>query len=274
MSRLSLLPLEPGEAAALQRTASRLERLLDASDKFVGPSTEPPVPGSPMDRARQADLGEPYDFGYFLLFAAEDHLRTVLTVIKSGSLPGFSLYSLLRVAGEAIVRCRHLVDPDLTEVQRLARGMNERLDNLVEQRKAKPDAEGLKHYAEKVSHLEQRAMTNGITPVGGPPATSIRGFGEQQPSVFDLFEKYFDAGSTTCRFLGGYVHIKPWVALRRRRAQPSADPKVSNVPTDIEVPTFTAVVDSMLDVHDADVGYWLALAGYPPEVWRQAKKGT
>jgi hypothetical protein len=178
----------------------------------------------------------------------------VLTVVKSGYLPGFSLYSLLRVAGEAIVRCRHLVDPDLTETQRLARGMNERLDNLVEQRKANPDAEGLKHYADKVGHLERRAVANGITPVGGPPATAIKGFYEQQPSVFDLFEKYFLAGSTTCRYLGGFVHIKPWVALPRRRAQTSADPKVSNVPTDIEVPIFTAVVDSMLDVHDANVG--------------------
>jgi hypothetical protein len=107
----------------LQKTATRLERLLDASDKFVGDATDPPLAGSAIARAREADLGEPYDFGYFLLFAAEDHLRTVLTVIKSGYLPGFSLYSLLRVAGEAIVRCRHLVDPDLTETQRLARGM-------------------------------------------------------------------------------------------------------------------------------------------------------
>jgi hypothetical protein len=141
---------------------------------------------------------------------------------------------------------------------------------LLSSARHKPDAEGLKHYADKVGHLERRAVANGITPVGGPPPTSIKGFDEQQPSVFDLFEKYFLAGSTTCRYLGGFVHIKPWVALPRRRAQPTADPKVSNVPTDIEVPIF--VVDSMLDVHDANVSYWLALAGYPPEVWREAKK--
>jgi len=272
LTQISHLPLDPGEAAKLQQTATRLERLLEASDKFVGPSSDPPVAGSRFDRARKADLGEPYDFGYLLLFAGEDHLRTLLTVIKSGYLPGFSLYSLLRVAGEAIVRCRHLLDPAITETERFARGLNERLDNLVEQRKAKPDAEGLKHYADRLSHLEGRALANGITPIGGPPATSIKGFGAVQPSIFDLFDTYFVAGSTTCRYLGAFIHIKPWVVIRRERAQPTSDPRVANVPTDINVHLFTDVVDGMLDVHDACVGYWLGLAGYPPEVWREAKK--
>jgi hypothetical protein len=58
----------------LQKTATRLERLLEASDKFVGDATDPPLPGSAIARAREADLGEPYDFSFVI--SGSSHLPT------------------------------------------------------------------------------------------------------------------------------------------------------------------------------------------------------
>src|SRR5438876_6248048 len=133
--QLDQIQMTREEAEALQREGSRLERILEASNMFVRSSVEPPVPNQPMDFAFKADLREAYDIAYLLLFSAEDHLRTILMILKTGPLPCFALLTLIRAAAEADVRCRYLVEPSITETQRLARGMNERLDNLKEQKK-------------------------------------------------------------------------------------------------------------------------------------------
>src|SRR2546428_4663666 len=161
--QLQQMEMTREEAEALQREASRLDRILEASNTFVRPSVEPPVPNSPMEQANRADLREAYDMSYLLLFSAEDHLRTVLMILKAGPLPCFALLTLIRAAAEADVRCRHLLDPLITETERLARGMNERLDNLQEQRKVDaPQAD--MHYPQRGAPLEQPAKANGIAP--------------------------------------------------------------------------------------------------------------
>jgi hypothetical protein len=74
-------------------------------------------------------------------------------------------------------------------------------------------------------------------------------------------------------FLSGYVHSKPWVAMQAHRAKPSAHPGVADVATDLNVVLFVAVLKVVLDIHDFNIAQWLRLAGYPPEVWTNAKKG-
>ncbi len=265
------------EVEALQKEATRLERLLQASDRFVRASAEPPVPNSPMDLAKKSDLRDAYDIAYLLLFSAEDHLRMIQIVLKEGPLPAFSLFTLLRAAADAIVRCRHLLDPTITETQRLARGLNERLDNLEQQRKAASDQQAAKqHYEERVAHLEERAIANGITPLRKTEAGPITAFGEPRKNVVDLFAAYFPGGtgSLAYRVLSGYVHSKPWITLPSHRAQASSEPGVALVATDLNVFLFVGVLGAILDVHDANIGYWLMLAGYPGEVWANAKKDS
>jgi hypothetical protein len=275
MSRqLQQMEMTREEAEALQREGSRLDRILEASNMFVRPSVEPPVPNSPMKQANKADLREAYDMSYLLLFSAEDHLRTILMILKTGPLPCFALLTLIRAAADADVHCRHLLEPLITETERLARGLNERLDNLKEQRKG-DDPQADKHFKDRVDHLEQRAKANGITPLYSKGGGAIHAFGEPMKTDRDLFAQYLPggAGSTAFSFLSGYVHSKPWVTVQASRAKPSAEPGIADVATDLNVLLFTAILKIVLDIHDFNIGQWLRLAGYPPEVWANAKKG-
>jgi hypothetical protein len=57
--------------------------------------------------------------------------------------------------------------------------------------------------------------------------------------------------------LSGYVHSEPWVQIQILRAQPSSDPDVVDVPSDLNVPFSVEVLNAVLDIHDASVGHWL-----------------
>jgi hypothetical protein len=276
MSHIALIDMTAEEAAALQPEVTRLARLLSASEKFTADAADPPVPGSRMDKAYTADLRDAYTIAQLLIHAGEDHLRTVLIVFKTGPLPCFALYTLVRAAADAVVRAKHLLDPAISEQARLARGMNERLDNLTQQAKV-GDPNDRTHYDQRVEHMEKRALANGITPLRETrkdgTAGKIIGFGEPVRKDLELFSRYLPAGSTAFRVLSGYVHSKPWVLAPGYKAQPSSDPKVGMVPTDMDIRMFVAVLTTVLDLYDESVGHWLTLAGYPAEVWTNAKQG-
>ncbi len=270
MAKVTETNLTAQEMAALQKVATRLERLLRASQDFVGPAVQPPVPSSRMDIANKADLRDAYEMAGLLILTVDDHLQTVQDVIQSGRLPIFALYSLLRPAADAAVRCRHLVDAKITETQRLARGLNERFDNLREQNKVLPTAQGAALYKQRITHLEQRAAANSIAVVSDKNGKTI-GFEEKVPEDLDLFTAYLPAGSTAFRFLSGNVHSKPWVQLQFDQAQPTADPNTLIAPAQLNVVLFAAVLSAILDLHDDNIGFWLSLAGYPDDVWTTAK---
>ena len=264
------IPLSPEDTARLERIISQLNRVLDASDRFVSTSIDAPLAGSPMKAAYQANLRDPYQQAYLLLVAAADHLRTIVDLVKQGRLPQFALYTLLRSAGEAAVRARHLLDPMLDERQRLARGLNERLDNIEEARKVETSEPF--DYDAKIDHLEERASANDIMPLRKSAISPITAFGEPRKNVIDLFGLYLPAGSLAFRFLCGFTHSMMWTLIQRERAQPTSDPTVARVPTDLNVPLFTTVLATVVRLHDKNCGYLLQLGGYPADVWNMAKK--
>jgi hypothetical protein len=258
------------EQAALNFVGEKLFRLADdPAIAFVLDSINPPVPDSRHARATKADLRDAYDYGGHLIFATHDHLRTILAVIKSGSLPSYALYTLVRPAAEAAVRARHLLVPTISENERLARGLNERLDNLGEQRKAGVDV------AKAIDHLVQRATKNGIAVKWSEPKPGrkreIVGFAEPVMNDFDFFKKYLRAGTVAYRFLGGHVHSKPWVQLPRNRARPTPTPTISSISTEINLMVFCSILDSVLGLHDGNIGHVLVLSGYPISVWDNMK---
>jgi hypothetical protein len=279
--QLSTVAMNPAEQALLQGPMSRITILLAASDRFVRSSTEPPVAGFPMGSAKKAQLYDAYEQAYRLLFSAEDHLRTVLSVFTGKDpLPIFSPFTLLRAAADPLMRCRHLLDSGLSESDRLARGLNERLDNLKEQRKAHALLPGQvlnaqTHYDNRVADLENRAKANGIKPKPDSKGKTI-GFNETVAEDIELFAAYLPggAGSLAFRVLSGYVHSKPWIQYDPSDAQATSDPNWMVIPKSLDVPTFAAVLKAVLSVHDTCIGQWLALAGYPPSVWYQAKGGS
>jgi len=278
--QLSTITMTLQEQALLQEQAVRLAAQLQASDRSVRRFTEPPVPGKRMETAKKANLYDAYEQGYRLMFSAEDHLRALLgTLTGNAPVPIFAPFTLVRAAADPLVRCRHLVDPRISESNRLARGLNERLDNLAEQRKVQALLPGQepaakKHYSDCVAHLEKRATVNGITPVPDKTGKTI-GFNERVPEDIELFAAHLPGGvgSLAFRVLSGYVHSKSWIQYDPSDAQATADPNFKVIPASLDVPTFAAVLKAILDLHDTCVANWLELAGYPPEVWAGAKAG-
>jgi len=157
--RAALVAPTAQEQAALNAVTEKLIRISDETIDFVLDSIDPPAPGSPFAVATKADLRDAYDYAGHLIYATHDHLRTILAIIKLGSLPSYAMYTLLRPAAEAAVRAKHLLVPTISETERLARGLNERLDNLNEQRRAGADARDI---AKRIDHLAKRATANGI----------------------------------------------------------------------------------------------------------------
>lgn len=273
-SQIVEVTMGPEEVSALQRVATRLHRLLAVSGRFVTESLDRPVQGSRMERAYTADLSDAYGLARACVFSAEDHLRTLLLILKTGPLPSYSLYTLLRAACEADVRARYFLDPGISEQERLARALNERLDNLDEQRKVNPATQQA-HYDSRIAHLEKRAVANGIKVLrsqkGSAPGR-IAAFGEPQKSELELFSAYLPGGSLAFRFMSGFVHSKPWVQLPMNRAEPTSDPTIVNIRTDVDVLVFASVLDTEVDLHDEVINLMLILAGYPAAAWSEAKK--
>lgn len=126
-----------------------------------------------------------------------------------------------------------------------------------------------------IDHIEQRATKNGVSVERSKPKSGrtreITGFGEPVRSDLDLFKTYLRAGTAAYRFLGGHVHSKPWVQLPRNRARPTPTPTISSISTEINLMLFCSVLDSVLKVHDANVGHILVLSGYPISIWNDIK---
>jgi len=261
------------EQAALNAVTEKLIRISDETIDFVLDSIDPPAPGSPFAVATKADLRDAYDYAGHLIYATHDHLRTILAIIKLGSLPSYAMYTLLRPAAEAAVRAKHLLVPTISETERLARGLNERLDNLNEQRKAGADARDI---AKRIDHLAKRATANGIAVKRSRAKPGrkrvIIGFGEPVPTDLDLFKFHLRAGAVAFRFLSAHIHSKPWVQLPRSKARATPTPTISSISTEINLMVFSSVLDSVLNLHDANIGHVLVLAGYPTSVWTDMKQ--
>ena len=181
MSKIFVGSFTEGESQHFQAIFVRVAAVLQASENLLADAIDPAAPGSPNHTARTNQVWDAYEQVNPLLYSAEDHLRTMLMIFEGTKLPTYSLYTLLRAAAEAVVRCAYLLDPSLTERERMARGLNVRWENLDEQRKIDHDD---KQFAERVAHLEQRAAANGIQVLkksGDKPAH----FGERRRSDVD-----------------------------------------------------------------------------------------
>jgi len=252
-------------------TMAQLDAVVSASDTIVGYALSPARPGSPIARAG-TDCRDAYDQARLLFMSAEDHFTTVLLLLQGNALPMFALYSLVRPAAEAAVRSAYLLDPALDETQRLARGLNVRLENLLQQDKIHPNAA---HLDAAITRLEAKASANGI-PVLHPkkdPTGRTVGFGKHQMSnEVELFDAYLPPnGALIYRFLCGHVHCLPWVKLSQQTAVPSGEPGISIAPMELDVPTFLGVLAPVLRLHEQNIPQLLALADYPRDVWTQTK---
>jgi hypothetical protein len=263
------------DMAALQPVANRLSRLVAiTTTNLVHDATFKPVPGKRIDTATKAKLQDAYELARQRLLSADDHLRSILTLLKPDSvLPSFSMFTLVRGAAVATVHARYLLDATIDETTRLGRGLSARLENLTQQQKVQPDTQGT-HFDDRVEHLRKRADANGVS-VNRNRNGAIIGFGDGWPSDTELFDRYMPAefGKAYFQYLSGYAHSLPWAQFPMSRAMPSDDPDVVLVPSDVNVPVLAAVLDAALSLYDETVGFYLGHGGYPAMVWNEAKKG-
>jgi hypothetical protein len=237
-------PLTPEDKAALQPVVARTTRLVAiTTTNLIHDATYKPVPDSRIDKARKAKLEDAYELARQRLVSAEDHLRSILTLLAPDSLlPQFSLFTLIRGAAVATIHARHLLDPAIDEGTRLSRGLSVRLVNLEQQQKVHPEIQG-SHFDDRVEHLRERAEDNGIA-VNRNRKTAIIGFGDGWPSDTDLFEMHMPGiGKTYFQYLSGYAHSLPWAQVPMSRAQPSDDQDYVLVATDVNVPALAGVLD-------------------------------
>jgi hypothetical protein len=284
---LSEHPLTPEDKAALQPVGDRLSQVIaPKATNLVHNATVKVPPDSRIGKAKKADLSDAYDQARQRLIAGEDHLRTVLTVITaSAPLPSYSVFILVRGAALAVVHARHLLDPAIDEKTRLGRGLSARLLNVKQihrvyseldppERPPRGHATWDDWLAARIDHLEKRAIANGV-PVGRsqPGAGPVYGFPDQWPTDTDLFDQHMPAvGKVYFKYLSGFVHSMPWTNLAVSRAQPSDEPGVSLVPTDVDVPTMAAVISGAVELYERTIVTYLAHGGYPAMVWYEAKK--
>lgn len=262
------------EARNYVATMAQLDAVLAASSELVSQVLDAPSVNSPMSIAYQKMLRDPYEQAGLLWMSSEDHLRTILMILQSNLLPMFSLYSLLRPAAEADVRMAFLLDRDINEQQRLARGLSVRFESLREQSKVKPD---LAHFAERSAQIEKRATDNGIAAVRSNPkkgAPEITGFGEALKNEVDLFRTYHAGKDLLYRVLSSHIHARPWAWLDPDKATPTADPGVSRLKAELDIPMYVSFLQLTLTTHERALVRVLELGGRTPVEWEAAKKAA
>lgn len=200
-------------------------------------------------------------------------MRTILSLLAPDMmLPSFFDVHVDPGAAMPTVHACQLLDPSIGETLRLGRALSARLENLIQQQKVYPEAQG-DFFVNRFDFLCKRAEANRIAVVRNKKNTVIS-FGEPWPTDTDLFEKYIqDVGKTFWQFLSGHAHSMAWIQLARSRAVLSDQPGISLVSTAVDVPTLAAVLNGELTLYDETVAAFLDHAGFPPMVWAAAKKG-
>lgn len=270
----------PEEVQALKAAFVRLGSLVRAYDAVIADALDKTVEGSANDRARRTARWDAYEMSNLLLFSAQDHLRTIRMILGSGTIPTYSLYTLLRSAAIAVVRCAYLLDPEIDEQLRLARGLNLRWENLDEQNKLKRDE---KLFGTRVATLEDSAARNGISVFKKDPNKPATAFGERRMSDVELFSKYVQPlrpeeqdqsapvfGETSFRFLSGHVHSMLWVNFLNSSAEPTEEPEIATVKLEPHFDIFAGALAAVLRLHEQNLKSFLTLSGYPVIVWKEA----
>jgi hypothetical protein len=246
----------------LQALVATMNGILGPASKLLAEVADPPSPGSAMAMAHVSHEREAFDQAFLFMFATEENLNTICSVIQSGRIPPFSLFTLLRSAGEAVCRARPLLEPNLTHADRVARGLNKRLDNLRGQGKLDTST----YSRDRVAKLNKRADDLGITMVNNKTG-ELLGYAAAAPSIFDLFEAHMPTGKTAFRYLSAFTHSRPWALVPRFKFVKSADPLVGIARPQVDIDILWSTTTNVLGVYEECVRLWVSLAGFPVDVW-------
>jgi len=263
--------LHGDEAKSYVATMAQLDAVLVASDELLTGVINAPAAGSPMRTAYDKMLRDPYEQASLLRMVSEDHFRTILMILQNNLLPMFSVYSLLRPPAEADVRTLFLLDAQVNERERLARGLSVRFESLREQSKVKSVPT---RFAAASARIEEKASANGIAavrskPKSGPP--EIIGFGQAMKKETELFRTYHAGGELLYRVLSSHVHARSWAWVDPQKAAPSTEPGVSQLRVDLDISFWLGFLVLSLKTHELASIRFLELGGGAKAHWEQTK---
>lgn len=209
----------------LLEDVSRLERLRSALIRRAY------VPGSVAESDSRRPLGDHVPSQCLAaLGVAIDHLEAWADLwINGRQHPLFAHITLVRGAIEGAVRCLWILDPDASQMERVARAAGTHLDDLVELEKAEralareaagesppatwPRGRG-RPASERIAELREELRRHGVD--------------ARQSSITQLVARY-GSGELTYRLLSGVAHGKDWAVLLARRDQLVMDPDLNVV---------------------------------------------
>lgn len=264
--------LRGNEAQSYVATMAQLDAVLAASDALLPGVISSPAPGSPMRTAYDKMLRDPYEQASLLRMVSEDHLRTILMILRKNVLPMFSVYSLLRPPAEADVRVLFLLDAHISERERLARGLSVRFENLREQSNVKSVPT---RFAAASASIERKAIENGIAPVWSKPKKKERpriiGFGQAMKKETELFRTYHSGGELLYRVLSCHVHARSWAWVDPQKAVPSGDPGVAQLKVELDISFWLNCLILSLQTHEMALIRVLELGGGAKSDWEKTK---
>ena len=151
-----------------------------------------------------------------LLLVAGDHLSALERLLNDPAL-AVSPWTVARSVVESVSICLWLMDPGIGAPERIARGMNLRLQSLNDSvtwfgSLDQPDdvRQQIERQKERLRGLKDLAVSRGVTPVLNRQGVSV-GFGERMPSISTLtghanLEEFW-------RLASGMAHGRNWATL-------------------------------------------------------------
>ena len=222
------------EWGSLPAADSQAMAELAAGAQFKGSSTW----GDPVHAA--------HNWGQLLVVHTGDCATALVRELSQSATPVYAHVVLARASLEAASRVWWLFEPGIGLRLRVARGMNDRIFGLSQQRRLPLTEEGRARARERLSELLAEAARLGFQTVRDP-RTSIRYFEETRPGQTEMIKNLFSAdgdsslGAFVYGFFSAVAHGTTFGLTSSVEANPPNAPRTPGV-------TWGAVTTRSLDV--------------------------
>ncbi len=233
-----------------------------------------PQAGSTHARRLQSWLGnQPGQLAELLLLSAEFHLLTFAAALSTRELYPLGGHTLLRGAAEPASRAAWLMDPTVSDKDRRARVLVERLNALQERRKFRDQR---KHADDRIKQLVRDAESLGHRAVDGK-LKKPEHFGQMRISATTLFGQLLpdiskpgadDVGADLYRILSGFTHSVPCALLAQSERYQSDDPGQKWARIELNVAWLLALLQEVLELQDIAYSRLAGQIDEGPERWQ------
>lgn len=208
-----------------------------------------------------------------LIVSSNFHLLTVAAVISGRDpLYPFGLFTMLRGAAEPAARAAWIMEPHISDFDRRARVLVERLYALHEERKFRNLR---KHADERIADLIVDAQALGH-PVKNGKRIKPEHFGQARPEATNLFAKLLpnmadpdgDApGSRLYRILSAFSHSTLWAILAQRQSESDLGQGLKSAELVLNIDWFVGQLSQVLKLHTIAMQRLAVQIGEGPTRW-------